>query len=239
LVADEIMAVGDGLERIDVKNVAAPVPVSRFEVPSLQGSNTITTTVSAITLAGRTAYLVGDYFTALDVSDRAAPLVLGRCEIPSGANNVQVAGATAYVSVSNDGLSVFDISNPAAPALTAAYGTRGFMKDVQVVGTHAFIADYGAGLQITELQTLQLTPDLGQVPSGSVQRYTVSWPAAGAAKVVCEPTGGACAVTQVDSTLRQATLTWTLPLVAGTYSLNVAVGNWNYFVSARDDVVVK
>ena len=66
----------------------------------------------------------------------------------------------------------------------------------------------------------------------------MSWPAAGTAKVVCQPSAGTCAVTQVDSTLRQASLTWTLPLAPGIYSLNVAVGNWDYFISARDDVLV-
>ena len=57
--------------------------------------------------------------------------------------------------------------------------------------------------------------------------------------VHCEVTGESCVVTAVDRVARQAIVAWTLPDVPGVQSLNVAVGNWNYFISARDDVEVQ
>ena len=128
VVGDQIIGVGDGWELLDVKNVAAPAPLSRYQLPSPPGSPTSGYTISAIALAGSNAYVLGATFTALDVTARAAPVPLGSCEMPAEASGVQVAGTNAYVSAMNHGLSVIDVSNPAAPALTAAYGTRGFMR---------------------------------------------------------------------------------------------------------------
>ncbi len=66
----------------------------------------------------------------------------------SGANSVQVVGATAYVSAYNDdALTIMDVSNPVAPVKLAeivdevgGFNRLGGVRSVHVVGTTAYVA---------------------------------------------------------------------------------------------------
>lgn len=81
-------------------------------------------------LAGRTLYLHGDEgadqrLTLYDVSSLEAPELLADFATRPGlsVHNIEVDGATAYVSYYVDGLRVFDLSDPGAPREVAHFDT--------------------------------------------------------------------------------------------------------------------
>ena len=229
----------DSMQVIDVSNPAAPKMVGSYGTPIR---------TEGMDVVGNFAY-VKDYYGlhVVDVSNPAAPTLLGFCATsgrglgagPDPGISVSVEGNFAYVAAGDRGLQVIDVSNPASPSLTGGYQTPDARR-VRVVGDLAYVADGYSGLQIFELLSLNLAPDLEHAPAGSTQTYTVSWPAGATAPMVkCQVTGGSCAVTPVNLATRQATVQWTLPSTPGAHSLSVTVGNWNYFISARDDVEVQ
>jgi hypothetical protein len=68
----------------------------------------------------------------------------------------------------------------------------------------------------------------------------VQWPTTFVGpRIGCEVTAGTCTIGTIDTVLRQAVIEWDLPSTTGAHSLNVVVGKWNYFVSARDDLLVQ
>lgn len=115
------------------------------------GSCTIT-----VTNAGFTAQASGTVRTF-------TPRAISQIAIPGYANNVDAAGAFAYVASGSTGLRVVRVSDPANPAIVGAFDTPGNANDVRIVGNLAFIADGSSGLQI-----INVTNPLAPVAAGTV-----------------------------------------------------------------------
>lgn len=80
-----------------------------------------------------------------------APLAVSQVSIPGYANNVEVAGAYAYVAAGASGLQVVSVSNPAVPAVVGSRDTSGTAIDVRLSGRYAYVADGASGLQIIDI----------------------------------------------------------------------------------------
>ena len=91
--------------------------------------------------------------TSTGVVRTFAPRALSAISIPGYANNVEVAGAFAYVAAGAAGLQAVNVSNPAAPAIVGSLDTPGTAIDVRLAGRYAYVADGAAGLQILDVVT--------------------------------------------------------------------------------------
>ncbi len=97
------------------------------------------------------------------VTVRRFPLPVASLAMPGYANNVDVAGDTAYVAAGAAGLVVVDIANRAAPRIVASLDTSGQANDVEVRGGLAFVADHGAGLLVIDVSDPASPALLGSV----------------------------------------------------------------------------
>lgn len=79
------------------------------------------------------------------------PLAVSQIAIPGYANNVEVAGAYAYVAAGAAGLQVVNVANPAAPVIAGSRDTSGTAIDVRLGGRYAYVADGASGLQIIDV----------------------------------------------------------------------------------------
>ncbi len=104
-----------------------------------------------------------------------APLALSSVSIPGYANNVEVAGAYAYVAAGSTGLQVVSVSNPAAPVVVGSRDTTGTAIDVRLSGRYAYIADGASGLQIIDIvnPTAPVIVGTGDTP-GTAQDVAVA-----------------------------------------------------------------
>lgn len=80
-----------------------------------------------------------------------APTAISFISIPGFANNVDVAGNTAYVAAGSAGLQVVDVTDRRLPHIVGALDTPGNAVDVRAVGNRVYVADGTAGLQIIDV----------------------------------------------------------------------------------------
>lgn len=93
----------------------------------------------------------GKQFVVAATVQSFQPAALSSVAIPGYANNVDVAGDTAFVAAGEAGLQVVDVSDRVHPAVVAGLDTDGVAIDVRVVGRFAYLADGAAGLKIVDI----------------------------------------------------------------------------------------
>jgi len=133
-----------GLQIIDVSNPAKPRIISSVDTPEYAVG-------IAISGNGTVAY-VADFYSLqiIDVSDPTNPQIIGWTT--ADAQDVAVAGATAYVAGFYNGLQIIDVNDPANPQIIGSADTPGYGSGVAVSGTTAYIADGESGyLQIIDI----------------------------------------------------------------------------------------
>jgi hypothetical protein len=91
------------------------------------------------------------------------PRAISQINIPGYANNVDAAGAYAYVAAGLTGLQVVSVSNPATPQIVGSADTSGNANDVRVIGNRAYVADGPFGLTIFNLTNPATPTFLGAV----------------------------------------------------------------------------
>lgn len=85
-----------------------------------------------------------------DVSRPESPEFTGAHHFDHPVLGLVVAGDTAYVANSHDGLRRLDLSATSAPALTGNFATRGQAVGVAMSGPHLFVGDNSLGFDVVD-----------------------------------------------------------------------------------------
>jgi hypothetical protein len=107
-----------------------------------------------------------------------------------------------------------------------------------VVGDYAYVASGEWGVEIVQRAPM-LTPNYVSASPSTPLTYTVTWLDSEVpqdVQVDCWVTGGTCAVTALDQGTNQATVEWRDAPLLEDHEIVVAVGNQQYFITAKDRV---
>ncbi len=168
-----------------------------------------------ITVAGDVAYIGGKLF------DLTRPPMISRPNY-------------VYAVEEKSGVYEINLTDDTTPLFAASYDIPGRAYSLVVQGKYAYVST-DESFESIELLSLTMTPNLTNAAPSSTQNYTISWPTgAYSPKVYCAVDGGICNVINTDQDARTAIVNWKVPTSSGRYQLDVAVGNWHYFISARE-----
>lgn len=139
--------------------VAEPRGVGSARVGQAQAAGSLTS-IASIDIGAAPSRLAADarrlvvasgtQLRVFDVSRPAWPEPAGAYDLDHPVLGLVVAGDTAYVANSHDGLRRLDLSDPSAPALTGTLATRGQAVGVAMSGTHLFVGDNSLGFDVVD-----------------------------------------------------------------------------------------
>ena len=131
--------------------------------PSVLGSVTVGSLPLAVSVSGRTAYVItpGDGLRVVDLSEPAGPQVVGSLAL--GGTQLSVSAAGRYVYVGGSGtLRVVDVADPSHPAMAGRVDVSPMVRSVFVSGRYA----YAGGS--SELLAIDVSDPTGPTVVGSL-----------------------------------------------------------------------
>jgi hypothetical protein len=143
------------------KGTLCVVDVRDPQAPQLVGTVGIEGSGLRVTWADGIVYVaVLDWYSlrprggvqVVDVSQPAQPQTIEFLRLPSGAYDVQVLGATAYVAGGEAGVYAVDLSDPTNLRLVGHVDTAGTARRVSVVGEQLYLADGEGGLLVLQIE---------------------------------------------------------------------------------------
>ena len=91
---------------------------------------------------GNHLYVANGRFGLSVIDISAAPVEIATLDLPGLANDIEVDGNTAYLSLAAEGIASIDISNPASPSLLDVEPTKGNAFSMGLVGTTLAVGAY-------------------------------------------------------------------------------------------------
>jgi len=141
-----------------------------------------------VTGSGGRLFVANGRFGLSVVSLTGPPAVIATLPLPGLANDIEISGTTAFLSLGGDGIAAVDISDPAnpvlldtAPSLGNAFGL-GLHGDILAVGSYAYLERFDvsdpsnlalAGWDAT--RTYAMGADIGELSSGDTVIAVGDW----------------------------------------------------------------
>lgn len=236
---------GSTLFNADLTNPANPVMGSSNSA-TIAGTLRDVAAVADMALVSLTSYL-GNVIQLINTS--ALPTISKASEYAVDSNGIAVSGRHLYsneyhefyTGASRAPLYIFDIADSANPSLAGKFDLPDAGRKLNVSDGYVFVATKGKGLAMMQAEPV-LSARYSTALVGSTLSYTVTWnefPSSVAVEAKCIVTGGSCSVAAIDQAARSATLSWSLPAIAGNYEMAVVVGDQHSFYSTRDRVTAQ
>ena len=248
MISDDVyLGTSEGLQVIHVTDPSNPGPMADTNVVG-RISDIIFQNENLFTAQSRPN--TQSYNGGLEVFSRTTPTTFRKL------SSLDTLGTAKDIAIDNDilflgdywsqfaghpsGYYTIDVSDLHVPSMMAGITTNDFryLKKVAYNNGTIYVLDQVNGLYILNDFSLVMTPNFtpDDVLAGNTINYTIQWQDYGSpVEFECRVSAGNCAVSNINSITRTATLSWTLPSVGGNnYKMSVAVGNYHYFVGAND-----
>ena len=154
-----------GLVVLDTSNRDAPVAIG-------QSSGPVTDYVFDVEVRGNFAYLAqrNDGVRIVNISNPANPILAGAYAASSGAADIRIVDARAYVSRGSSGIDILDLTNATAPTRLSTFGVNGaYLYETEPVGSQHVAVSSTTGTSLYSIAT-PASPVLAGTVSGDHYR---------------------------------------------------------------------
>ena len=164
-VSDTVAYIGtynDGLQIINVKNVASPFKITDYPCGDTRGLFMVEDPIKFLYLPDH------DDLRILDVSDPANPQLVDSVQTPGWAVDVwanRETGPGAYIFVGDhfEGIGVYDTEQPSDIQWLYQYGEAEIARDVVVQGNYLYLAERRSGVKIIDISNPQDPQEIASI----------------------------------------------------------------------------